>query len=117
MTKCGIVKKDEQLGPLQSLPSLHAEKDVHMLDVYETKFSRETLSDQHKFLHQFVIGAGGPDLEKVCPLKHLRSLGKLRYSNSIPGFGDIKIREDRIEVKLISIEDEILYTVKVFKNE
>jgi hypothetical protein len=113
MTRCGIVKKDEQQKPLQSL---YHDDNKHILDVFETKFARESTSNQHEFLHQFVIGSGGPDLEKVCPLKHLRSLGKLRYSNSVPGIADIKIREDRLEVKLISVEDEVLYDVKIFRT-
>lgn len=112
MTKCGLVRHSEQE---KYYHTLFDQGEAASL-LYEAKFSRDTSSNQYDFLHQFVIGAGGPDLEKVCPYKNLRSLGQLRYSNSIPGIGEVKVTEERLQIKMISANDDLLYNVKIFKN-
>ena len=67
-------------------------------------------------MHQFVIGNGGIDLEPICVLKHGRSLGKLRYANSITGLGEATITPEKFEISLLSIEGEMLYRVIILKN-
>ena len=80
------------------------------------KFSRESVAPQHEYLHQFVIGNGGEELEKICALRHRRSHGRLRYGNSILGIGDVRITEQRLQVKFLSETNEILYSVNIFKG-
>jgi len=106
LTRCGIVK---------SQPKSRLDK-YSMFNIYDSKYSRESNVDQHEFMHQFVLGNGGTKHEQLCPVSQLESQGKLRYGHSVSGIGDIKIKEDRIKIDLISVDNELLYTVNIFKN-
>ena len=113
LTKCGIVRKEDQMAYIQSL---YHRENRRAINVQETKFSRESLTNQHDFLHQFIFGNGQNEMNKVCPLKQKDSLGKLRYANTDFGMGDIKIKENRIDLSLISSQNEVLYTVNIFRR-
>jgi len=106
LTKCGIVKS-QQKSRLDK---------YNMFNIYDSKYSRESNVDQHEFLHQFVLGNGGTKHEQLCPVNQLNSQGKLRYGHSVSGIGDIKIKEDRIKIDLISVDNELLYSVNIFKD-
>jgi len=114
LTECGIVRKEEQASFMQNL---YPGDRKHMIDLHEAKFWRESLNEQHDYLHQFVLGNGGTKMQNMCPSKQKESAGKLKYGNTVPGLADIKIKEDRIEVNLVSIKNELLYSVKIFRQE
>lgn len=113
LTKCGIVKSQNRFGFSQANSRLN---NHHPFNIYDSKYSRESNVDQHEFLHQFVLGNGGTKHEQLCPVNQLDSLGKLRYGHSVSGIGDIKIKEDRINIDLISVDNELLYSVRIFKD-
>lgn len=77
---------------------------------------RESVVSQHEYLNQFIFGNGGIQRQQMCPLKQNHSLGKLSYGNAIMGIGDVKINEDKIEVKMLSTKNELLYTVKILRT-
>ena len=77
--------------------------------------SRESVVAQYEYLHQFVLGNGGTKHEKLCPMKQMKSLGNLRYGHSVSGVGDFKITEDQLDIKLLSVDNELLYSVQILK--
>lgn len=114
LTKCGIKQKHHQSI---SLSQIVPRTSMHDIDLHEIKFSRASATSQHEYLHQFVIGNGGSELEKLCALRHRRSHGRLRYGNSVLGIGDVRITETKLQVRLLSETDEVLYSVNIFKDE
>ena len=112
LDKCGLINKHRNFGYVNSV---YQGEDNSLLDLYESRYSRESIVRQHEYLHQLVLGNGGIKHEKLCPVKQMKSQGKLRYGHSVSGIGDIRIREDRMEVTLISVDGESLYSLKIFR--
>jgi len=103
ISKCGVVTPISELS----------QEDVRKLK--NTNY-REAIVPQHKYLNQFVLGNGGIKHEKICPVNQMISQGNLRYAHSVSGIADIKITKDRMEINLVSIEDELLYSVKILRD-
>ena len=76
----------------------------------------ESIAMQGEHMHHFVMGNGGIKHSRFCPSKQATSAGKLLYGNAVSGVGDVTIREDMIEVKLVSKDNEQLYSLKVVRN-
>jgi len=112
LTKCGIIKsKNDYLRKVIDGNYSGSKKLIEASNLL-----RESAVLQEVYLHQFVIGNGGPDLESICVLKHGRSLGELRYANSVTGFAEAKISLTKLEIKLVSLEGNLLYKLAILKN-
>ena len=111
LTKCGIIKSSDYLRKALDDNYVESKKIFDNSQLF-----RESIVLQNEFLHQFVTGNGGIDLEPLCILKHGRSLGKIRYANAVMGLGEAKITPDRFEITLLSIEGELLYKVTILRN-
>ena len=76
---------------------------------------RESMTIQGEHMHHFVMGNSGIKHSRFCPSKHASSEGKLQYGNAVVGVGDILIKQDMIEVKLLNISNELMYSLKVIR--
>ena len=103
ISKCGVITPISELS----------RDDIRKLK--NTNY-REAIVPQHKYLNQFVLGNGGIKHEKICPVNQMISQGNLRYAHSVSGIADIKITKDKMEINLVSIEDELLYSVKILRD-
>jgi len=112
LTKCGIVKNNDYVKSLLDNNYLENKMIIETSNIF-----RESVVVQNEYLHQFVLGNGGEDLESICVLKHGRSLGQLRYGNSIMGVGEAKVSERQFEITLLSIEGDLLYRLTIVKND
>ena len=110
--KCGIEKKEAQIRNFQSV----LQNGYGFFNPLQAAVSRESVSVQHEYMHHFVLGNGGIKSAHYCPISQTKSEGKLRYGNAVAGVGEFKIREDRIEINLVSAENEILYSTQIFKD-
>jgi len=105
LSRCGVVTPISQMS--QALKS--GGRFVH-------SNYRETIIPQHQYINQFVLGNGGIKHEKICPVSQMESQGKLRYAHSVSGIADIKITKDGLDINLVSVEDKLLYSVKIVRN-
>jgi len=112
LTSCGQIKSLKRNAGIKKFYELSGN---NFLSSLETKYPKESIVTQHQHLHQFVLGNAGLKHERMCPVKQMESQGKLRYGHSISGIGDVKIKEDRMEVNLMSVENELMYSLKIFK--
>ena len=73
----------------------------------------ESVSRQHKYMHHFVLGNGGVNLEEICPSKQQTSRGELMYGTAKIGVGDVKITETELVVELVQRNGSLLYRVRI----
>ena len=76
----------------------------------------ESMAIQGQHMHHFVMGNGGIKHARFCPSKQTNSAGKLMYGNAVAGVGDVTITENMIEVKLLSKDNDQLYSLKVVRS-
>ena len=113
--QCGI--QEPTPGVLQHLEAGSRTGTQNFFGNYDIEYKREFVTKQHQYMHHFVLGNGGIHRSKICPTAHAKSQGDLRYGNTVHGMGDVKIREDKIEVELMSADNKRLYSVKIRRDK
>ena len=101
---------------LDECGNMNAANRPHSFRWPKVEYGRESISMKSEYLNHFVLGNGGIHSKPLCRIRAHNSEAELIYGNTVTGVGDIKITEKKIEVKMISLENEVLYTTKIIRN-